>query len=135
MVTAGLVAGLGCRRGCTAKTLLALLQSALAEAGRSLDELVVLASSEHKAQEPGLQQLAHQLQVPLWLFSAAHLGRYQMQQTGQSARVLALTGSSGVAEPSALAAAAQLSGQPAYLLLGKRTQPQASVALASAVPR
>ena len=52
-----LIAGFGCRRSCPVDELQALLQQCLAAHGRQLDELVGLASSAHKRDEPGLQAL------------------------------------------------------------------------------
>jgi len=60
-----LVAGMGCNRGTSEKELLALLTSSFQDLGLSLKSLAALATTEVKADEPGLLSLAETLNVPL----------------------------------------------------------------------
>ncbi|MBD9483929.1 cobalamin biosynthesis protein [Pseudomonas sp. PDM14] len=126
------VAGIGCRKDCPLADLLALLEQVVAEAGLTLDDLNALASSTHKRDEPGLQQLAHHLALPLALLPSEHLAGYHARLSQSSALALAITGSAGVAEASALAHAEALSGTAARLRCEKRSSARASIALAVA---
>ncbi len=128
------VAGLGCRRGCPASALLAVLQEGLARAGVPLAALTALASVAHKRDEPGLWQLARQLERPLVFFPPPALQVWQSQLTRHSARVQQITGVPGVAEAAALALAARLAGAVPGLRLGKYSHAAASMALAEAWP-
>ena len=100
-----LVAGLGCRRGCGADELLALLRACLREAGLDEAALNALASSEAKALEGGLRDLSRQLRLPLELLDAQRLAPYEQRLTSTSERARQVTGSAGVAEAAALALA------------------------------
>lgn len=124
------VAGLGCRRGCSSAQLFELLQQALATHGLQPADLSALASVEHKRGEPGLQQLAEQLNLPLLWLSASQLAAYQSRLSQSSALCLQVTGSAGVAEASALAQAEMLSGQRAELLGEKLRSATATCAMA-----
>ncbi|ASL28802.1 cobalamin biosynthesis protein [Azotobacter chroococcum] len=126
------IAGLGCRRGCPLESLLALLHAALDEAGLRPGDLAGLASSVHKRDEPGLLRLADHLRLPLAFLSAERLSAYHDRLTRKSPLALSITGSSGVAEASAMAQAEILGAGPARLLLPKRTNTVASLALATA---
>ncbi|TLX55601.1 cobalamin biosynthesis protein CobE [Stutzerimonas nosocomialis] len=128
------VAGLGCRRGCSMDALLALLQAGLQAHGLRLEQIASLATSTHKRDEPGLLRLADHLGLPLALFSAEQLQPYQHRLSAASPRVLAITGSAGIAEACALAQAHALSGSEATLLGPKRSSPVASLAIASSPP-
>ncbi len=123
------VAGLGCRRGCSAQELSSLLLDSLQAHGLSLDNLAGLASIAHKRNEPGLQALAEQLGVSLNFFSAEQLLPY-VQRVQGSDHVQAITGSPAVAEPCALALAEALGGGAARLLGGKTRNASATCALA-----
>ncbi len=126
------VAGLGCRRDCSAQELSSLLLGSLQTHGLALDNLAGLASIAHKRDEPGLQALAEQLGVPLSFFSAEQLLPYVQQKQG-SDQVQAITGSPAVAEPCALALAQALGGGAARLLGGKTRNASATCALALAL--
>lgn len=126
------VAGLGCRRGCSREELLHLLEQALALHGLQPDDLLGLASSEHKREEPGLCLLAEQLNLPLVWLSTSQLDAYQSRLRQPSALSLQVTGSAGVAEASALALAERLSGGRAELLCDKIRSASATCALAFA---
>ncbi len=83
-----LVAGLGCKRGVPATELWAALETTLAEADLALESLAALATVDLKADEPGLQDLAAELNLPLEIVSQADL--------------LALTIQAGETPPSAV---------------------------------
>lgn len=125
-----LVAGLGCRRDCPLSELLALLDSTLAEHGSSTAELTALASSEHKANEPGLLQLAEYLCLPITFLPAEVLTGYHDHLSQTSDIALRVTGSPSVAEASALALAERLSSRTARLWITKRKSANATLAVA-----
>ena len=77
-----IVAGLGCRSGCAMQELFDLLVDSLAQHELTLGNLAGLASSAHKRNEAGLQQLAEHLQLELHLFTAAELSPYQPPTPG-----------------------------------------------------
>lgn len=128
------VAGLGCRSGCSVEDLLSLLLHSLQAHDLTVDNLAGLASIAHKKHEPGLQTLAERLGLQLNCFSAEELQPYQHRVQGSSLS-LAATGSPAVAEPCALALAERLSGQPAHLLGEKTRNASATCALASIAPK
>jgi cobalt-precorrin 5A hydrolase len=128
------VAGLGCRSGCSVEDLLSLLLHSLQAHGLAVDNLAGLASITHKRDEPGLQALAEHLGLQLSLFNSAELQTYQPGVQG-SPLTLAATGSPAVAEPCALALAERLGGQPVRLLGGKTRNASATCALASIAPK
>jgi cobalt-precorrin 5A hydrolase len=124
------VAGLGCRSGCSVEDLFSLLLHSLQAHGLTVDNLTGLASIAHKQSEPGLLALAERLDLQLSCFSAAELQPYQRDIQG-SPLTLAAIGSPAVAEPCALALAERLSDQPARLLGEKTRNASATCALAS----
>jgi cobalt-precorrin 5A hydrolase len=128
------VAGLGCRSGCSVDDLLSLLLHSLQAHDLTVDNLVGLASVAHKQGEPGLLALAQRLGLQLSCFSAEELQPYQHLVQG-SPLTLAATGSPAVAEPCALALAERLDGQPARLLGEKTRNASATCALASIAPK
>ena len=127
-----LVIGLGCRRGCSAQELLALIEDSLNQAGIALSAIRGLASIDLKRHEPGLQQLATRLNLELEVFSAAQMAEFAPLLSHRSAIALTQTGCSGIAESAALALAAHLSGAPAKLLITRKKSSVATFALACA---
>lgn len=128
------VAGLGCRRHCSADDLLAVLQQALDCQGLPLSALVGLATGAHKQHEQGLQQLAADLKQPLYYCAPEQLAAQEARLTRRSSLSQQYSGSSGLAEASALALAEQLSAQPSRLLGPRHNNAQATCALAVIVP-
>ncbi|MCV4266619.1 cobalamin biosynthesis protein [Pseudomonas capsici] len=128
-----LVAGLGCQRGCTAAKLLELIESGLKAHGLEVDAITALASIDLKQDEPGLQELAEKLSVPLIFFSASQMAEYEPQLTHRSPTAFRHTGCLGVAESAALALASQLSKSPATLVIERQKNACATFALASRV--
>ncbi len=126
-----LALGLGCRHGCPAEVLLALIAQSLRDHGVDIGAVSALASIDSKCDEPGLWRVAEQLGLPLVFFSAAQLRAHESQLTHRSARAFEHTGCHGVAESAALALAGQMSGKPAWLRITYRKNHQATLALAS----
>lgn len=131
MTSAPLWLGFGCRRGCSALEMGALLFDVLSAHQLKFDQLRGLASLSIKAQEPGLLALAFQLQLPLQTFTAAQLAPYADRLSHRSARAYAETGCLGAAESAALALAEQRSGAIARLLVTRHHTPMATVAIAT----
>ena len=127
-----LVVGLGCQRGCDVRTLLELLDSALAEGGIERQRITALASIDRKQAEPGLLALARLLNLPLQCFSAEELAGYEHRLSHKSAVAFSHSGCYGIAESAALALAEQLAHGPARLLITRRKTAQATFALACA---
>lgn len=125
-----LVVGLGCRRGCSVESLLALIGQSLALEGLALSDVTALASLDLKASEPGLLALSERLDVPLVFFSADDLSAFEGQLSHRSQVSSAATGCYGVAESAALALAAQLLATPSHLLITRRKNSHATFALA-----
>jgi cobalt-precorrin 5A hydrolase len=123
------VAGLGCRRGCSLEELLDLLIHSLAQHALTVDNLAGLASIDHKHGETGLHALAERLGLELFFFSPEQLTSYQTK-TGGSSISQVVTGSPAVAEPCALALASQW-GSAARLLSEKTRTANATCALAT----
>lgn len=116
------------------ESLLRLLQAGLDTHRLRLEQIAGLATSTHKRDEPGLLQLAEYLELPLAFFLAEQLQPYQHRLNAASPRVLAITGSAGVAEACALAQAHTLTGAEATLLGPKRSNAVASLAIAASLP-
>ncbi len=125
-----LVAGLGCRRGCTLDELRALLAQTLAEAGLDESNLTALASATLKADEEGLTALAAALDLPLALFTPQQLAACEPRLDRTCETVRTAIGAASVAEAAALLQAEAQAGAPARLLVGKRRSDQATCALA-----
>lgn len=130
MTPLSLVAGFGCRQGCTAAELGALLEACLAEAGVPAASLAALAAREDRALEPGLRALAAERNLPLQGVAPEVLNALEARLNQPSERVRALAGSAGVAEAAALALADRLGQGPAWLVLDKRRSARATCALA-----
>lgn len=129
-----LYAGLGCRRGCPAHELAALLEQVLLANDLPLATVAGLASIELKRDEPGLHALAAQLGIPLVFFSATQLAPFESRLSHRSPLAFAHSGCHGVAESAALALAEQLGGANATLRIPRSVQSDATLALAWAPP-
>lgn len=123
------VAGLGCRRGCSQDELLDLLIHSLVQHELTVDNLAGLASIAHKRNEAGLHGLAEHLGLELVFFAPEQLITYQTM-TADNALTQAATGSPAVAEPCALALAARMGASPC-LLGEKNRSASATCALAT----
>ena len=76
-----LVIGLGCRQGCSTQELLTLIEQSLGRAGIALSAVSALASIDRKRLEPGLLQLAAQLNLGFEVFSAQQLAPNRQHST------------------------------------------------------
>ncbi|WP_459205803.1 cobalamin biosynthesis protein [Pseudomonas sp. MLB6B] len=124
-----LYAGIGCRKGCDATQLSALLLQTLECHGLPLNAVRALASIASKGKEPGLLELAGQLHVPLLVFDVVSLEDLQPLLSHRSAVAFAHSGCWGVAESAALAAARQVEGRCA-LRVTRQVSGPATLALA-----
>lgn len=129
-MTAIYVAGIGCRRGCDPASLQALLASVLEDAQLLPTCLSALATLETKKDEIGITLLAQHLTLPIHYFSAAQLAAYHERLQRPSQKVLIATGSAGIAEATAFALAESMCGGQAQLIIPKRSNAVASIALA-----
>ncbi|MFI8372547.1 cobalamin biosynthesis protein [Pseudomonas helleri] len=127
-----LVIGLGCRQGCSAVHLIALIEQSLDKAGLALSAISALASIETKQHEPGLLQVAAQLNFRLEVFSAEQLAPFSSRLSHHSTIAFEHTGCYGVAESAALALAEQLGDGPASVLITRQKSSAATFALACA---
>jgi cobalt-precorrin 5A hydrolase len=119
-----IVAGIGCRAGCPAEDILALVAEA---AGRSGVVVTCLAAPERRRGEPGVRRAASVLGVPLLWIGLDRLRAAEPLCPTRSARVRALTGAASVAEGCAVAAA----GAGGRLLLPRIASARATCALAA----
>ncbi|PRD58075.1 cobalamin biosynthesis protein [Phyllobacterium myrsinacearum] len=118
--------GLGCERGCDPAELRSLAESVLHAAAAEPRDLAGIYSLDARADEPAMVALAALWQLPFLCFDAATLERETPRLANPSRRVFELTGSHGVAEAAALAAA----GPDGALVIGKTKSAHATAALA-----
>lgn len=90
--------GIGCRRGTSYETLLAMVEEALDALGLDRRSLSRIASIDLKKDEPALLRLSEAYQVPLTVYSAAELAEVAEHFDG-SAFVKTITGVEAVSEP------------------------------------
>lgn len=126
-----LCAGIGCRRGASARDILAAIERALAEAGLAAAALASLASIEAKQDESGLREAARLLGLPLYCYCAERLAAYPVRRPSAKAREM--FGIDGVCEPAALAGAGEISPGFPRLLREKSVIRGVTVAVAAAV--
>ena len=96
-----MVAGIGCRRGCPAEAIIALVRQA--------GPVDALTAPDWKRDEPGLQEAARTLGLPLWFVGKDALAAVQGSCPTQSATVASATGLGSIAEAAALAGGGILS--------------------------
>ncbi|MBE7472605.1 MAG: precorrin-4 C(11)-methyltransferase [Anaerolineae bacterium] len=118
-----LVMGLGCKRDVPAAELGEALKTTLTETNLALESAAALATVDLKADEPGLQDLARQLDLPLRIVESARLGLLEPAQFSPSA-AQAKFDLPGVAEPCALLVAG------GELIVPKRSFARCTVAVA-----
>jgi cobalt-precorrin 5A hydrolase len=99
-----IIAGIGCRKGATAREVGEAIGAALARAGLQRDALGLIATPVQKGAEPGILAAANALRVPLVLVPPTDLETASSRVVTRSERVVALTGLPSVAEAAALAA-------------------------------
>ncbi|MDQ4129779.1 MAG: precorrin-3B C(17)-methyltransferase, partial [Actinomycetota bacterium] len=115
-----LVVGVGCSRGTGAAEILALIYSALREAGLARKSVAVLCSIDVKSDEAGLLEAAEELGVSLSFRTAGELAAVEVPNP--SPVVAGAVGTPSVAEAAVLASGARL-------ILEKRKSRNATVAL------
>ncbi|AEF93473.1 cobalamin (vitamin B12) biosynthesis CbiG protein [Desulfotomaculum nigrificans CO-1-SRB] len=101
-----LVAGVGCRRGVGPEQIIRAVKTAFKRGGFSLLSLKALATVDIKMQEPGLQQAAAYLRVPLLEVTKEQIAALAGQYI-QSDFVRESIGVGGVCEPAAITASGQ----------------------------
>jgi cobalt-precorrin 5A hydrolase len=111
-----IVAGVGCRSGCSADDVLAALRAALVASERAPAELHALFAPESKRAEPGLMAAAAQLGTPLLALTNDALQLQARATLTSSTYALRHFGVGSVAEAAALAGACSLSAGRARLL-------------------
>jgi cobalt-precorrin 5A hydrolase len=111
-----IVAGVGCRKGASAREIGAAISAALSRAGLRADALDAIAAPAMKSGEAGLAAAASDLGVPLVLVPQADLETAGARTLTRSERVIAFMGVPSAAEAAALAAAG-----PAGRLVAPRT--------------
>ncbi len=122
-----LVVGMGCKRGVPAPELREALDITLTDSNLSGESVAALATVDLKADEPGLQALAAQLEVPLQIVESARLalplkeGKWEGYSPSAAQEKLGLP---GVAEPCAVL----VSGD--QLIVPKRSFTRCTVAVA-----
>ncbi len=119
-----LVVGVGCRCGKTANALEHAIRDALAKVDATLDQVRLLASVDIKRHEPGLLEVAQQLNLPLRFIASSEI-RGSMREFEHSDFVQASVGLPAVAEPAAL-----LAGRKTTCLLKKTLYPGITIAIA-----
>jgi cobalt-precorrin 5A hydrolase len=117
------IAGVGCRAGCPAEDIVALVQEACARTGRPAS---ALAAPAFKQGERGVRDAARLLALPLLLVDDAALAAAQPRCPTRSDVAARAVGAASVAEGSALAAA----GAGGRLLLPRIGGARATCALA-----
>ncbi|MCX8207575.1 MAG: cobalt-precorrin 5A hydrolase [Methanothrix sp.] len=114
----GLIVGLGARRGATADEIMSAIRSAIAEAGRHVSEVRVIATSCIKTGDPEISRAAAELGASVVYLPDDALNA-QRPVTPSRASILGLT---GVAEPAVMALAQRM-------ILPKRVYGRVTVAL------
>ncbi|GAC1310797.1 MAG: precorrin-3B C(17)-methyltransferase [Acidimicrobiales bacterium] len=119
-----LVVGVGSSSGAPVEDLLRLAGSALTRAGLSAASVGAVATLDHKASEPAIQELAARWSVPLVSFAASMLAEIDVPTPSEVVR--AAVGTPSVSEAAALHAA----GTGADLVVTKVASATATVAVA-----
>ena len=110
-----IIAGVGCRRGASAREIEAAIAAALAASKLVASALGLIATAQAKADEPGIAEAAAGLGVPLALIASDQLAAASARVATKSERVQELIGVPSVAEAAAFAA-----GGPDTRLLAPR---------------
>jgi cobalt-precorrin 5A hydrolase len=121
-----LAIGVGCRRGCAAAAIAALVERALAIGTVSAGEQALF-TTEHKRGEQGLRAAAERLGLPLYYLSDELLRAVQSRLATRSAAAERRFGIPSVAEAAALAGA----GPQSVLLVPRINDNGATCAIAA----
>jgi cobalt-precorrin 5A hydrolase len=128
-----IAAGFGCRKGCGAQDLLGVFERALRSADKTRSDVTGLFAPEFKRDERGLHEAAELLGLPLSFLPLPELQAQTANTATQSEQARARAGVPSVAETAALAGAAQLNRQGAYLLVARQIFGAATCALAGSL--
>jgi cobalt-precorrin 5A hydrolase len=130
------VAGVGCRAGCSAADIVAAVHLAVSRAGVEISDVIGLCSAEFKAGESGLERAADLLEKPLRLVPTVALAARASQALTASNAVARRFALPSIAETAALAGAAELGGRGARarLLSPRSVSGGAACALARLEP-
>ncbi|MBN1632315.1 MAG: cobalamin biosynthesis protein [Thermoleophilia bacterium] len=96
-----IVAGIGARRGVTCEGVLAAIDLALEGSGYSRADIRALSTIDLKADEPGIQEAARTLGVPLWMVSHSRI-RFLQEALREPNFVESTIGVAAVCIPAAL---------------------------------
>jgi cobalt-precorrin 5A hydrolase len=126
--------GMGCERDCAHSEMQALLDTCLAQAGLSLEQVSSINSIDLKVDEPGLLELGKSIGKPFQVFDKHQLSEEESLLSTRSDYVYQTVGVYGVAESAALYAARQITANPAELVLEKQKSKRATCAIARSYP-
>ncbi|MEJ8572287.1 cobalamin biosynthesis protein [Microbaculum marinum] len=126
-----IVAGIGCRSGCGADEIVALIGEAVKRAGIANCRFTALATAAFKAGEPGVREAAERMALPLLPVGADAMRAVEADCPTRSEKALEATGFASVAEAAALAAA----GPNGRLVLPRIASAMATCALAERAGR
>jgi cobalt-precorrin 5A hydrolase len=104
-MTAGLVAGIGFRRGTDADEIAALIDRALAAVGAARSDLAAVATAQDRAGEPAIRRAAAAFGLSPHAIGPDLLAACDSRVITRSARIERLRGIGSLAEAAALAAA------------------------------
>ncbi|WJR69002.1 cobalamin biosynthesis protein [Neorhizobium sp. CSC1952] len=121
-----IVAGLGCRKGTSAESILSALDAACAAAGIPRESVTALATGEIKRHEAGIVELAGKLGLSLHVLDDAMLKQAEGRTKTVSQHSLAQTATPSLSEAAALA----LAGEEAELIAPRLIADGATCALA-----
>ncbi len=116
-----MIIGIGARKGIHSQEALDAIHWALAEAGRSIDEVEILASAKLKENEAGLHEAAEILGIRIRFIDHEELNNYDTPSVSQAKRF----GLTGVAEPAAMALS-----EKKELILRKKVYGRVTIAIA-----
>jgi cobalt-precorrin 5A hydrolase len=122
-----IVAGVGCRKGVQPGEVKAVILAALEQAGVKASQLCLIATTDAKKREHGIEVAASAMCIPLVLLAQADLMSVMMRVATRSERTKELVGLPSVAEAAALAAG----GPSARLIVPRIVVGPATCALAA----
>ncbi len=120
--------GIGCKRGCSAQAILALVDRAMVAASCAGMQ-ARLFTHEAKKSEAGIASAAKALGLPLVFLEAEVLRQASLRAATNSPRVMAMFGLPSIAEAAALAGA----GPSSVLLVARMSEGGASCAIAGKI--
>lgn len=122
---AGVAIGIGCKKGCAAEAIIALVKRALVAASCTAAEARLFTHAA-KQNEAGLAEAAKELGLPLFFLDLQLLQQAALRTSIRSPKVMELFGVPSIAETAALAGA----GPTSVLLVARMSEGGASCAIA-----